>query len=256
MISRNIGLNAADADRRFDVERNEVFVVRNPDRELRSVRKRVPFGGADLTGELQGAERTHTADFLGFTPQKAVPQMADRIFEEHFEHLRFTFLERCRVDAPQVEIERHGIHAARGERHRFGRIAHHAASLPPGVYRHFGPVVHVVAPEPVVAFADIAFETACLQLLAIDQNRIFVVHVHYPAEGGERFAVCHDAVHRLSFIFFFDGGHAYASHFGIGKEFGLVAGPVIEYFARLIELGASRQGCQEKQDGEKNLFFH
>ena len=101
VISRNIGLNAADADRRFDVERNEVFVVRNPDRELRSVRKRVPFGGADLTGELQGAERTHTADFLGFTPQKAVPQMADRIFEEHFEHLRFSFLERCRVDAPQ-----------------------------------------------------------------------------------------------------------------------------------------------------------
>ena len=66
--------------------------------------------------------------------------------------------------------------------------------------RHFGPVVHVVAPEPVVAFADIAFETACLQLLAIDQNRIFVVHVHYPAEGGERFAVCHDRLGWLSDI--------------------------------------------------------
>ena len=77
---------------------NEEFVY--SDAELQLIDKY-----ADLTGELQGAERAHVADFLGFTPQKAVSQMADRIFEQHFEHLRFSFLERFRVDAPQVEIE-------------------------------------------------------------------------------------------------------------------------------------------------------
>ena len=44
LVARNVGVDAADLDRRFDVEGDFVVVVRNPDREDRAVGERVAFG--------------------------------------------------------------------------------------------------------------------------------------------------------------------------------------------------------------------
>lgn len=93
LVARNVGVDAADLDRRFDVEGYLVFVVRDPEREDRAVGERVALGGSELALELERAEAAHVADFLVLAPQVAVVETAYGVLEDHFERGGFADVE-------------------------------------------------------------------------------------------------------------------------------------------------------------------
>ena len=181
--------------------------------------------------------------------------MADRILEHHLQHPGFAGLEILGRGRPQVVEERNGVHA-------FGREGQRAALLgilalvPARAHLAPLPVVVVGAGEGVVALADVALEADRPQRLRIDVHRVGVLEVEEPAVGRERTAQPHHLIIFPPLLLDLLGGHAHAAHLGVGEHLGLVAHPVVEHFARLVELREERRAAREGAYRRKQSFHH
>ncbi len=245
-VARNVGLDAAYAHGRFDVERNFVLVVRNPDGENRPVRKRKLLRRAQFALETQRAETAHVADFLHFAAQITVVDAPDGVLQHHLQLGRLARLEIFGPRRPQREKERNGIHA-------FGRQFHllvlfgSLAAAPAGVHPQAVPVVGVAALEGVVPLAQVALERNRPQLFGVDVHGIDVEQVVEPAVGGQRASRADHFVEFPAVDRRFFGNDIDRADLRVREHLGLVAHAVFEPFARVVELGEELSRCEKRK---------